>query len=172
MKSWQGRIFVAAVVIAFAGCAVPRPPVRIQSPFNAEETAGLMRPGPNTIAGSALIRQQGGAVVTCAGAPVLLYPATDYAKERQYATFGSGHFINPYQRRQVEPDPPEFSTLTRSTTCNAQGFFKFDNVADGEFILLTRIIWTAGRYHLEEGGFVLGRAIVRGGQTTDVTLTP
>lgn len=153
------------------GCVTTPQVVQIAAPYDAAETAALMRPGTNTITGSALIRQQGGGVVTCAGSPVMLIPATAYSKERMAAIYGGGGLARG-PGRAFTPNPPDFATHTRNTQCNAQGFFRFEDVADGEFFLVTRVSWTAGRYNLEQGGFMLGRVITKGGRTSEVTITP
>jgi hypothetical protein len=164
---------VFASVAMLAGCAAPAPQVtEIHAPFDAAETAALMKPGPNTITGSALIRQQGGGVVTCAGNPVLLIPATAYSKERVAAIYGGGGLARTNQGRKFNPDPPGYAEHTKQTTCNAQGFFRFAELADGEFFLITRVVWSAGRYNTEQGGYLLGRARVSGGRTVEVTITP
>lgn len=166
------RIAILAVALLSAGCATAPTQITINAPFDAAETTSLMAPGKNTITGSALIRQQGGGIVTCAGNPVMLIPATAYARERMAAIYGSGALARPSAARTFTPDPPLYSATTRQTMCNAQGFFKFEDVADGHFFLVTRIIWTAGRYNTQQGGFVLGRATVSAGRTTEVTITP
>ncbi len=158
-----------AIALALTGCAAPTA-VTITEPFNAQEAAAMLRPGPNTITGSALIRQAGGGIVTCAGNQVNLIPATSYARRRIAAIYGSRRIAYGAQP-QFTPDVPEYRTAIRSATCNAQGFFRFDHLADGEFFLQTAIVWSAGRYDTQ-GGALIGRTAVSGGQTVEVTLSP
>lgn len=161
---------VLASACALSGCAVG--PVQVRSPFDAAQTAAMLRPGPNTITGSALLRQVNGGVVTCAGFPVVMFPATEYAKERIHGLYGDSTFRSIYApRREIIPDPPEFTASVRQATCNAQGFFRFDNVADGDFFLLSMVTWGTPPYGVKTGGAVLGRAHVQGGQAVEVTLT-
>lgn len=167
------RLAILAAVLLLAGCATaPSQPITIYAQFDAAEAAAMMAPGKNTITGSALIRQQGGGIVTCAGNPVLLIPATTYARERMAAIYGSGSIARVGSGKTFTPDPPLYTTTSRQTMCNAQGFFKFEDVADGQFFLVTRILWTAGRYNTQQGGFVMGRATVSGSRTVEVTMTP
>lgn len=161
-----------ALALVLSGCAAVGGPAPIKSPFDAGETAARLRPGPNTVTGSAMLRQVGGTVVTCAGIPVYLYPATDYAKERMYVLYGDGRYRSIYSPTpQFEPNPPEFTNLTRQTICNPQGFFKFDNLADGEYIVNTTVTWGTPPYGVRTGGHLVGTAIVRGGQTVELTLS-
>jgi len=83
-------IFALATVIFAAGCLPPIEPteVSLQSSFDANAAQELLRKGNNTIRGNALVRQAGGGVVTCAGAEVLLIPATAHATERMLAEYG------------------------------------------------------------------------------------
>lgn len=165
-------IMVATVGAALLGCAAPAPSVRaINVPFDVARAKAMLQPGANTITGSALIRQRGGGVVTCAGSKVTLLPATEYAQQRVAAIYGSGHFASVGGGLKFTPDPAEFYQYTRTATCNAQGFFRFEGLSDGEFIVQTAIVWSIGRYSTE-GGSVIARARVSGGQTVEVTLTP
>lgn len=174
----------AAVLIAFcatlSGCITLGPnrfssPTIVHTPFDVTETKKLLEPGNNSIRGSALVRQQGGGVVTCSGTEVTLFPATPYAVERIRLTFGSDHraFIPAdgyYLAYRFEPDPPEYSTMKRTVVCDAQGAFEFDALADGEYYVTTSIMWKAG--NMRQGGVIVQRFKVTGGEAKRVVLTP
>lgn len=165
---------------ALGGCITLGPnrfssPTVVHTPFDAAETKRLMEPGKNRVAGSALIRQQGGGVVTCAGTEVTMFPATPYAIERVRLTFGSEEraFIPAsgyYLAYSFEPDPPEYTTLKRASVCDAQGGFEFDAVADGEFYLTTAVMWKVG--YARQGGIIVQRIKVAGGEAKKIVLTP
>lgn len=162
-------IGVAAMLV---GCAAPPQRVVLNYPFDAAAAAALLRPGPNTITGSALMRQVGGGVVTCAGIPVRLIPATDYAERRMNVLYGSGRYVPITKQRVVfEPEEPAYIQQQRVSTCNAQGFFRFDGVADGSYFIISVITWRVGEYNLQGGG-LMAKIQVRGGETLDVTLAP
>lgn len=167
------RIATTLFVTTFvAGCAAPGLTVikDFNHPFDANQAAAMLLPGPNTISGSALMRQQGGGVVTCAGRQVHLIPATDYAGMRMYAIYGTEKFIGPGAGKTFEPDQPAYYLHMKATLCNAQGFFKFDKVADGTFYVQTTVSWVAGR--VPQGGNLMERVSVKGGETVEVTLAP
>ena len=169
------RILIAVAVAAItAGCAAPGQNVirDFNYQFDAKQAAAMLQPGPNTISGSALMRQQGGGVVTCAGGKVHLIPATDYAERRMNLIYGSGKSIGPYGGKKFEPDQPAYYQQSRTVLCNAQGFFKFDKVADGDFYVQTVVAWRAGRYNTVQGGSLMERVSVKGGQEVEVTLAP
>lgn len=164
------KLIVVAVTAAFAGCATTQT-MTLDFPFDYKQAASLMEPGPNTIEGSALMRQNSGGVVTCAGLPVYLIPATDYAERRVNVIYGSGKFAGFGQFRKFKPEIPAYERLIRKGTCNAQGFFHFDKVADGSFFIQSTISWKAGQYNVQGGGLI-ERVTVRGGQTVELTLAP
>lgn len=154
-----------------AGCASAKP-VNLVSSFNAQEARALVQPGVNIVSGSALIRQNGGGVVTCAGLPVTLLPRTDYAAERVGVLYGNTQrgYMSAYRRVLFAPPPAEFSQYIRTTACDAQGRFAFNDVADGEFFIETSITWRVG--HSTQGGSLMQAVSVRGGESREVVLSP
>ncbi|KWT64450.1 MULTISPECIES: hypothetical protein [unclassified Variovorax] len=49
-----------------------------------------------------------------------------------------------------------------------QGFFTFDGLADGEFFVTTVVLWQVG--YAVEGGALMGRVAVAGGESKEITL--
>ncbi len=168
------RLAVAFCVLAMlAGCAAPRKVVHLQSRFDDAEARARLSRGPNKIVGSALIRQRGGGVVTCAGNNVALVPATDYASERMKHLYGSDQFgylpvFSPLPR--FEPDYPGYSANMRITACDAQGTFEFDGLADGDYFIVTHIVWEVQSSY--QGGALMQRVKVSKGETKKIVLAP
>lgn len=168
------RFALLAFIALVAGCASQRPAYVTSAPFNAESARKLLQPGSNTIKGSALLRQQGGGVVTCAGGPVYLVPATEYATERMRAIYSSdqrGFDAIGYGGKHAEFDhtPAEYLRLQRESRCDAQGFFKFDRLADGSFFVVTAVAWRVGTY-TNAGGWLMQRVQVAGAEIKEVVL--
>lgn len=165
------RVFAAAcALLMLAGCATNIP---VNAPFNPQEAQRLTQPGVNIVSGSALIRQRGGGVVTCAGLPVTLTPKTDYAVERMRSIFGNvtkGYSPVPLVGRVFIPDPPEYAIHSLTTHCDSQGDFQFANVADGQFFVSTGIVWMAGSS--AQGGSLMELISVSGGEARRVVLSP
>lgn len=115
------------------------------------------------------MRQQGGGVVTCAGNTVTLVPATRYAQERFAVIYGGARGTST-PPPVFSPDPASYMALTKTTRCNAQGAFSFDQVADGNFFVVTTVLWMAGANR--QGGSLYAPANVRNGQAVEVTLAP
>lgn len=124
--------------------------------------------------GNAFLRQNGGGVVTCAGQQVLMAPATKYSKERLGGLYGfasvtRGGGVNSERTFNFIPDPPEYRKLMRQATCDAQGNFEFDRVADGEYFAVVEVSWKVG--HRTEGGNVMKLFTVKDGRTSTVVIS-
>lgn len=171
MKTTIATIVAAA---ALAGCAAPNVTPYQLATFDKAQAEKWLQPGTNTIKGSALIRQAGGGVVNCAGGEVQLIPATEHAKQRMLNIYGST--VSGYRRAFSGPAPKfenestEYLHTMRKTTCDAQGFFKFDKVADGDFFVITVVTWRVTQY-FPEGGALMQRVDVGGGETKEIVLT-
>lgn len=168
-------ILLAVVIVAgFIGCGAAPRIVNLVSTFDSDMARELSQgKGSNSIKGSALIRQSGGGVVTCAGQDVILTPVTAYASERIQAIYGStqrgaasfGSVPNAFS-----PDIPEYYEFRQDRLCDAQGFFKFEEIPDGEYFITVIINWMVNNLH--QGGGLMQRVEVRGGQTIEVVLAP
>lgn len=162
-------VVAVAVVLTLAGCATPRTQVTISEPFDEGAARELMRDGSAAVKGSALFRQQGGGVVTCAGFPVVLFPVTPYSRARMVALYGDPNGgVNPGRNPIFIPDPPAYTELARKTQCDAQGFFKFEKVAAGEFYVAVPILWQIGGSR--QGGFLATRVSLKDGETREIVL--
>jgi hypothetical protein len=158
-----------AMSIGLTGCVAPT--VNISAQFNADQAAIINQVGKNTITGSALIKRNDGVAVTCAGAQVTLIPVTAYATERmQYLYKNTTKGVNRYVRGEFASEVPEYKKLMKYTQCNAQGFFTFKDIADGDYYLTTTVRWTVG--YNDQGGHLMLKVSVLGGQTVDVVLAP
>lgn len=136
--------FIVPALFGLSACA--RQPTQIAAPFDENTHRPYLAQGAATIAGQGFMRQQGGGTVTCAGSPVYLLPATAFFDEA-IKIFKSGGTPSSAERLD-----PEFKPIVKQTQCDAQGNFKFSNVAPAQWTVITRVAWKAGIY--DEGGFV------------------
>ncbi len=177
-------VILLFVSLILASCVIP-PNVttnfirdrNISSMFDRDKAMKLLEDGSNTVKGSSLLRQRGGGVVTCAGNSVLLIPETPYARERMVALYrntvkGYTGYNSDYgrvvRRIRFKPDLPEYYRLMKETTCDAQGYFKFNNVADGNFFVTTSILWEVSS--ITQGGILMYYVRVSGGETKEIVL--
>ena len=161
--------------VALAGCAHQTTTLNVNTPFDLGQTMQLMAPGKNTITGYAAVTQPNGNVFTCAGQTVTLLPATGYAMERVTTLYGNpDNGFRPVTKKVLFANTPvEYTDLRKKTTCDEQGRFRFDDVADGNFYVSADVIWvfSYGQYKATEGGTLIQRVSVKKGQTRDVNLT-
>ena len=160
--------------LALTGCATapPNREIGIQTPYDAAQAVLLLQPGTNSIKGSALLRQQGGGVVTCAGRRVFLIPTTGYARERVGKLYGGNatKMYLPAQRSaNFTPNPPDYQKNVKEATCDAQGFFTFERVGDGSFYVNTSVNWTVN--NVEQGGFLIELVTIKNSELQTVVLT-
>lgn len=166
---------MVAISIALTGCATVAP-VTLTKTFDENAAKRMLEKGTNTIRGSALIRQRAGGVVTCAGRSVHLIPATDYATERVMTIYGNaerGFHSAGFGSKKItfNESPAEYWRQSRQTICDAQGFFKFENISDNAFFITTNIVWKLNDYFLE-GGALIQRVAVQGGEIREIVLSP
>lgn len=165
---------IAAAVAALTGCGIA-PKVSVNAKFDEDQAKAMLAPGNNQIHGSALMRQMGGGVVTCAGEEVTLIPATPYAIAWAREVFGNqdGGYRQG-QQPTFESGGEAFRLHQKVTYCDAQGAFKFNDVADGRFFLATSVTWHAPSSFgpLPQGGFMARPYDIRGGKTHTVVVSP
>ena len=166
------KLLSLLVTAGLSGCITmgQAPTVTLGMAFDSEEAARLIAPGANTIKGNGFMRQRGGAVISCAGSTVTLVPATGYAYARFQALYDSVDQGVTRKSVNFEPDLRTYRQLTRTTRCDSQGNFTFEQVADGEFFVMTSVSWTVG--YSEEGGYLMRRVAAKGGRITNVILAP
>lgn len=165
---------IPALVILLAGCATAVPVIHTNAVFDIQEARAYLSPGPNSVSGNAMIRQHGGGVVHCGGSEVYLIPATDYAAERMMAIYGTTDVgyrpLRGYHGLQFFPEVPEYTEILKATLCDSSGNFEFENVADGEFYVMTTVSWRVN--DLRQGGFLMRHVTLVGGEDQRVILAP
>jgi hypothetical protein len=164
------RVLVGAVLVGAMACA----PTLVQMSLtqaDIDAANAQLGPGKSTLKGSALIRQRGGGVVTCAGNEVYLIPSTESVTSEVQRVF---HGDKGYVPNGADPImgggkivvPPQ---PNRKAICNAQGFFTFAGIRAGRWYVMTNIEWTVGDER--QGGTMLDVADVAEGQETEVVLS-
>jgi hypothetical protein len=154
-------------LLGTVGCASMEPMV-VPVAFDPQAGSWILERGSGSIGGQAFLRQQGGGVVTCAGAMVGVLPATAYATERMRLLYQSTERgFN--QLRRVEDAPMDYQQQTRQAQCDAQGRFRIADLPPGEYYLVTRVVWAVGG--AQQGGSIMRRVRLAPGQNAEVILT-
>lgn len=126
--------------ILFTACST----VQLQSSFNAKEVNWAKEKGTLSISGQGFARTQGGDVKLCSGSEVSLIPKSKYATERINHIYGNdtkGRVGNGFNFKKLPEAPKEYGENMTTTTCDAQGNFKFQNLPSGEYYLVLSIGW-------------------------------
>lgn len=171
--SYSLKIPLLLIILFLTGClSQPIKTVYIESPFNSDVAESLLEEGDNKIEGSALIRQVGGGVVSCAGRNVYLIPKTEYLTERINHLYGNEiKGYNSSNNFNFSPESEEFRNLKKVALCDVQGYFEFDNVADGDFYIVSSIVWRVSKYK-NEGGSLFTQVSIKNGETKNIVLAP
>jgi hypothetical protein len=172
-------VLLAMVFVGLVGCLAKTQFLTISTKFDKETAEKQMRPGKNTLKGSALFRQAGGGIVTCAGNTVSLFPYSNYARERMTGLYlnekGGVNYVLPQSdpaapERSYTSSDPAYDALVENTQCNTQGFFTFNNLADGDYYVVTHILWRVDRY-TTQGGYLMKKVHISGGETKEIVIT-
>lgn len=163
--------------VALSACVTQPKLVPQSERFDAEAARAQLRPGTGSVDGSALIRQSGGGVVTCAGVRVSLFPDNAYARERMSIIFGSTdsgfyRLANVGKNSQPAGSDPDYMAIIREAVCDPQGKFSFSNLAPGSYFITTSVVWQIPGRVFPEGGHLMRRVELSDGESTSVVLTP
>lgn len=166
MKIKLATLAITTLLIG-SGCATTTQTVPMENQrLNTEMASYIHAEGDLMIEGNALIRQNGGGVVTCAGQEVILLPVTPFTTElisnryvsveNGYTPFGRGH----RGTKIFESIDPTLQDYNRTSLCDAQGNFEFTDLVAGSYYVQTQIQWQVQRnkyYTSNEGGRLMQR---------------
>lgn len=148
---------VIVFMFLLTGCVTPPPQVEVQAKFDEEEIKRYNEPGASGVKGQAFLRQQGGAIVTCAGSEVFLVPATPYYRQA---------FEHVRAGRNPQLAIATIGRYSKQTRCDAHGNFAFANVRDSAWFVLTRVQWVVGKN--AQGGALLQEVAVPNGHYSGI----
>jgi len=156
------KIFISFLIAAVvAGCASPTPKIQ-RIPFPVAEYERLPSTGEQIVSGQAFLKTNSGDVKLAAGSEILLNPVTSYSDQfYNYHCKGKGAL--------TEADP-RYLKYIKTVIGDADGRFKFSNVAEGEYYLVTTITWMLpnGAW---SGGLVCRKVTVSAEQENNFILT-
>lgn len=160
-------LITISLLLTLISCSKPKV-ITLNNEFNPKEAAYVLKNGNNTISGESFLKTRGGEVKTCAGEKVGLLPVNDYSKERLkyiYGNLNSGYSTFNHGFKFKKKYPLYFKYM-RQTFCNSNGGFVFKNVPDGDYFVLTRVLWErpSGYGLVTEGGFLMKRVKISGGE--------
>ena len=159
------------LTLALAGCGqFGLQESALSTPIAPSEVDWARKSGANTVSGIALIKA-GDTSHTCAGQSANLIPDTAYARARMTAIFGNatkGMRAASLGPEKFERDDPLYVSTLRTTKCDVAGSFSFPRVPDGIWYVTSSVKWQGDSQ--TEGGSLMQRVDVRGGQVAKVVL--
>lgn len=168
LLAWTGL-----VLLVFMGVGCGPKTVRLTKSFDLTQAERLMCPGRNTIIVKAFLNKPGGGIVDCYGHPVRLIPATEMARERMKGYFGTdeGGFVplGSFAATKFTNADPAYCRHQKEQTCGVNSGVVFKNVADGEFYILSAVLWRLDYDSDDDEGYLLTKVSVSGGETLTVT---
>lgn len=176
-----GATLIAA--IAVSGCASTSMSRHEREPdaarFDPEAIAWSKKHGSNAIVGTAELTTESGQTKTCAGLEVRLVPDARYTRERVAMLYGttSEGFVEASEARRIQQRSdavvdPAYANSHKVAMCDRKGRFAFTQLADGTYYVLAPVVWQKPGATSTNGGFLMQRAAVSGGETKTLHLTP
>ena len=145
----------------------------LKESFDEADYVPFAKPGTGSISGQAFAKTKGGNVRYAAGDKITLIPTTVYGVTwmgmmRRDISSVLSYGNNPDYIKHLPMDP-RAATFTRTTTADAEGRFRFDELAPGDYVVFTTIRWmtSSTRY---SGAFFYGRVTAENGKKTTVNL--
>ena len=189
MKRALSILTATAALAALAGCATvepqrpqypiarpAEPPPPPPPPTPIEEFAWSRQPGANVILARVAYRPRVGERWSCSGQSVALTPETSYSRDRIAALYGSNQsaiqtVAQVRARNTAVGAGLDYAAFVRSTTCDAQDRFAFQELPDGSWFVIVRVrpVSAAGA-PTGDGVVVMQRVEVRGGVTRQIDL--
>lgn len=169
MLRWVSALVTAVLVSA---CVQQAAQLQTSVTFDPEEVAWAAKPGKNAVTGFAVLRTVGGEARTCAGLEVYLIPESTYARERMMGIYGNltkaSHIVG--TRPRYADRDSQYMATSRKTRCDGTGNFSFENVPDGVWYVATAIVWQVPPNPTPQGGEMMERVQLRGGQSVKVVM--
>ncbi|MBN2069121.1 MAG: hypothetical protein JW739_05740 [Opitutales bacterium] len=165
MKRFINLLFplLFGVVLSLTGCVTIKPPQwRAVDETREAQYEPYLGEGTGSITGQAFLTQMGGGVVTAAGRVVTLDPATDIGTE--WWTKAGIYYVH----KGLVPPSASFLKARKTTTADAEGRFKFENLRPGKYYIRTEVTWYVG-YNIQ-GGLVGQLVEVKSDKTVELII--
>jgi len=169
MQRFGFTVLAVLAALGLSACQSVQGPGPAASLFDPREAAFIHKRGDGRIEGQAFLVLPNGQTRLAAGEVVRLLPATAYARARFTHLYGDQKFVRARDIPQA-PAPPDYAAHTRSTTSTSAGRFRFDDVAPGDYLVVTQKIYRSEGSLFPEGGAMYEKVRINGAETVRVVL--
>jgi hypothetical protein len=166
------KLSIFGFILILASCATS-PVIETFSSYDRNQIAWSLVDGTGKLEGDGFLSRRDGILVKCSGQEVGLVPVSDYAIERFTNIYGNpngGYNTAGFGSRNVDTADPDYVNDRRTTICDVDGKFSFENLPSGEYYVFTTVIWRISDY-VNEGGVMSRRVNIEEGKTSKVSLT-
>lgn len=139
--------------------------------FDPADVAYFYEPGTASIEGQAIMQREDGTLQPCRGR-VTLGPGGAFAEQWMQEAYGDTEsatlHINAHDPVQVTPELRAYFDMRRHATCDEEGRFRFEGLADGDYYVTTSVLWIEN--DIEQGGQLLQRVRIRNGESEQILM--
>ena len=170
---------VAVGVSVLCGCASPTAPPPTASPaavIAADPLAAFAwaaAPGANSLRGVVAYHPRKSEKWSCSEQSVALMPEAPASRARVAALYGSTSFavrpVAEVREKSKTAGDVNFSAFVKQATCDADGRFSFDHLADGNYFVIARAKQIQPRVsNADDGVAIVQRITLVGGKAIDI----
>lgn len=173
MKLPTNFSMIAAAIFALISVhSLAADPVKIKSPFNADEIKWIQTNGNSSISGTAFLKLNEKEQKGCAGFSVELLPVSKYSNERIVNIYGNnskGQVLMKDNPPKFTPDPVEYHELVRKSKCDEKNQFSFKDLPVGEYYVIFFIIWK-NETGEDDGGALMRRVSLKENENVTIEI--
>lgn len=164
-------LFCISMLLLIPNLALSQDTITLKQDFVPSEAEWVKNEGTSKVDGEAYLKLKNGEYRGCAGFNIELLPASKYANERIFRTYGNntqGQILMSENPPKFSPDIKEYHEYLLKTKCDENNYFSFSNIPAGEYYVIAFIIW--GDAPNLKGGGAMKNVHVGEGESRNVVL--
>lgn len=137
------RGLAVLIILALCGCASQKPREDALPPIDMAELQPFIQSGTASVEGEFFLRTAGGDIKSGAGKVVFLYPGITHTS----VFFNTPPQMRSYDtafKRVVMNLDKKINEYRKSSVCNMNGRFSFNNLPAGQYFLIGDLYWHTG----------------------------
>lgn len=138
------KLIGISVLLSISSFVQSQDAIPLKHEFVPSEAKWVKDKGTSKIHGKAYLKLEDGEYRGCAGFNIELLPASKYASERIFHTYGNtsqGQILMSENPPKFSPDIKEYHEYLLKTKCDENDNFTFSDIPAGEYYVIAFIIW-------------------------------